>query len=116
MEGKGTIKTIIWKIINGKIHPEMKIPLYRFVDSYQCDSILKQLGNSPENSADFTSIKSNLAKAFGCFVIESANVLPCETDLLKSEKTNFIRPFNPLQIILSDFSTGTPASSKTARS
>ena len=98
------------------MHPEMKIPFNRFLNSYHLESILKQLGNSPESSADFTSIKSSLAKAFGCLVIESAKVLPWETDLLKSEKIIFIRPFNPSLIILSDFSVGTPASSKTAKS
>ncbi len=59
------------------------------LNSYQLESILKQLGNSPESSADFTSIKSSLAKNFGYSDIESAKVLPWETDLLKSEKILF---------------------------
>ena len=114
--GMRIIMTKILKSINGRIHPEMKIPFNRFLNSYHLESILKQLGNSPESSADFTSIKSSLAKIFGYLAIESARVLPWETDSLKLEKIILRCLFSPSLIILSDFSVGTPASSKIARS
>lgn len=113
---KGKMTTKICKIMHDRIHLEMNIPFNRFLNSYHLESILKQLGNSPECSADFTSIKSSRAKVLGYLPIESARVLPWERDSLNLVKIIFRRPFSPSVIISRDFSVGTPASNKTARS